>query len=366
MATEEMTFHPSESRKHFKVLVLNTGGALGRRPNDRGNDKASSVGYLAEIMKGISELERDDVPTYDVEDLLQLIDTADLGPAEWIRIVDEIESRYNQYDGFVIVTGTDTMAYCASALSFMLQNLERPVIVTGCVIPFEMAWNDARRNLIVSLIFATVRDLFEVCIFFGDKLFRGNRCRKLSNIDVDAFNSPNYPALGMLSTSNFQKGAIQLNWNLLLPPPKGRLQVHRNVHSNVMVIRLVPGFSDESLLNIIDQAEGLNALVLELYGTGNPTAKGELLATLKKALDKGILVVACTQCVKGQVDLHAYALGNKLLQMGVMSADDMTTEAAVTKLTVLLGCCSSTAEIQMRFATPMAGEKGLITELSKL
>jgi L-asparaginase len=357
---------PVESRKHFKVLVLNTGGSLGQRPRDDATETTSSAGYLAEIMKDIQELERDDIPTYDVEDLLQLIETADLGPAEWIRIVDEIEARYNQYDGFVIVTGTDTMAYTASALSFMLQNLERPVIVTGCVIPFEMAWNDARRNLIVSLIFATVRDLFEVCIFFGDKLFRGNRCRKMSNIDVDAFDSPNYPSLGMLSTSNFQKGTIQLNWNLLLPPPKGRLQVHRNVHSNIMVIRLVPGFSDESLLNIIHRAEELNALVLELYGTGNPTAKGELLATLQKALDRGILVVASTQCVKGQVDLHAYALGHKLLGMGVMSAGDMTTEAAVTKLTVLQGCCSSVAEIQQRFATPMAGEMGLITELSKL
>ena len=353
------------SRQNLRVLVINTGGVLGMKPT--GDGRCESVaGYLADRMSDMKELEKDDVPSYDVQDLLPLIDSSDMGPDTWIRIAGEIEKQYVQYDGFVVVTGTDTMAYCASALSFMLQNLERPVVLTGSIIPWDMAWNDARRNLAVSLIFATIRDLFEVCIFFGDKLLRGNRATKISNVDVDAFDSPNYPPLGRLTNENLQKGQITLNWQLLLQPPRGRLVVHRNVRSNILVARLVPGFSDESITQLITQGNDLKAMLLEFYGTGNPTAKGEFLAALKLAITRGVAVVACTQCVRGPVSLGTYALGGHLLAMGVIPADDMTTEAAVTKLTVLMGRCSSLAEIKQEFAKSLAGEKGLVSEISKL
>jgi|UniRef100_A0A7S4GK06 L-asparaginase len=352
------------SRKHLRVLIINTGGVLGMKPTGDGRCE-SAEGYLAERMAGMTELEREDVPQYEVVDLLPLIDSSEMGPDTWIRIADEIEKGHSQYDGFVVVSGTDTMAYCASALSFMLQNLERPVVLTGSVIGWDMAWNDARRNLAVSMIFATIRDLFEVCIFFGDKLLRGNRACKLSNVDVDAFDSPNFPPLGKLTTANLSK-QIKLNWQLLRQPPRGRLSVHRNVRSNILVTRLVPGFSDESLTQLITQSNSLKAMLLEFYGTGNPSAKGDLLDTLKMAIDRGIVVVACTQCRRGHVSLGTYALGAQLVGMGVIPADDMTTEAAVAKLAVVLGRYNTLPEIKAHFARDMAGEKGLISDISKL
>lgn len=225
-----------------------------------------------------------------------------------------------------------------------LENLGKMVIMTGSMLPLSDLFNDAQRNLLVSLVMASTLDLPEVCVFMDSQLLRGNRTVKSNSSGLDAFVSPNYPALGHLEIG------VRVRAASVLPHPKGRFRVHRDLDANVAVWRMIPGFDDEYIANSIQHSQRLRAIVLELYGTGNMSSrKQSLLDALSAAIAKGIIIVAVSQCHRGTVDLRAYALGRKLEAIGVISGLDMTTEAVCTKLAYLLSWPGMTPEQVRRY-----------------
>eukprot|EP00533_Pseudo-nitzschia_delicatissima_P013768 CAMPEP_0197278936 /NCGR_PEP_ID=MMETSP1432-20130617/19317_1 /TAXON_ID=44447 /ORGANISM="Pseudo-nitzschia delicatissima, Strain UNC1205" /LENGTH=356 /DNA_ID=CAMNT_0042745379 /DNA_START=102 /DNA_END=1172 /DNA_ORIENTATION=+ len=305
-------------------------------PNQNGA-LAPVEGTISRYMSQMDELkqENSEMPDYILHEYSPFRDSSDLGPADWVTIAKDIESNYLQFDGFVVLTGTDTMAYIASALSFMLENLNKPVIFTGSQIPLCMPQNDARRNLIMAMIFAARDSINEVCIFFHERLLRANRTTKVNTHKLLAFDSPNMEALATIGIS------INENDHVLLPPARGALRVHLRMDPRLLTIRLVPGFDDEMIRHMIEvntEKQQLRALVLQLYGTGNiPSVKESFIQLLADATDRGILVVASTQCFTGSVLMGQYATGRALLDAGAVSAGDMTLEAIACKCAYLFG-----------------------------
>ena len=247
----------SRASSKRSVLIINTGGTIGMRANAHGSLEPCP-GYLSERLRGMSEFLRPEMPATDLLELLPLLDSSDMGPDDWDRIARVIEGAYWKYDGFVVVMGTDTMSYTASALSFMLESLGKPVIVTGSMLPLSDLFNDAHRNLIVSVVLAGLLEVPEVCVFMDARLLRGNRTVKSSCEGLDAFESPNIPPLATLETG------LRLRASAVLPPPKGRFRVHLRLEKNVAVWRMIPGFSDEYIESSIKHCTQLRAIVLEL------------------------------------------------------------------------------------------------------
>eukprot|EP00658_Telonema_sp_P-2_P076110 TRINITY_DN6613_c0_g1_i3.p1 TRINITY_DN6613_c0_g1~~TRINITY_DN6613_c0_g1_i3.p1 ORF type:complete len:266 (+),score=60.09 TRINITY_DN6613_c0_g1_i3:424-1221(+) len=251
------------------------------------------------------------------------------------------------------------MAYSAAALSFMLRNLGKPVVFTGSQIPFCDPHNDARRNVLASILVAANFDLPEVCLFFNDQLYRGNRSTKRSTSGMNAFESPNFPALGDLQIG------FTMRDDLLLPQPRGRMQCHSDLYGGVTVLRLVPGFDDTSLEMILgSQAEQdrPGAVVLQLYGTGGaPNTKARMYKAIQDAVEKGVIVVVGSQCAFGAVDLNVYAVSDGLLRSGVISAGDMTVEAVVGKLAYLMGREDLSVEQRRAgFVSDLRGERSVV------
>lgn len=242
------------------------------------------------------------------------------------------------------------MAYTASALSFMLEGLGKPVILTGSIIPLCEPFNDARRNLIASLMFASQLELCEVAIFFNDRLLRGNRAIKCDSSGLAAFDTPNLAPLATIGAT------VATSRHLWQPQPVCRLRVHTELGVGVVVIRLTPGFDDSAISAMVDHAD-LHGLVLSLYGTGNgPSHKESFMRILHQAIKKDILVVATTQCQRGSVSLDTYEVGRRLLEIGVVSAGDMTTEACVAKIAYLVGRGLSSSELRRAMTDNIRGE----------
>ncbi|KAI8647158.1 asparaginase-domain-containing protein [Parasitella parasitica] len=266
---------------------------------------------------------------YSILEYAPLLDSCDITMSDWVRIAGDIKANYQLYDAFIVLHGTDTMAYTASALSFMLEELGKTVIITGSQVPLTEVRNDAVENLLGALTIAGHFVIPEVALYFGKKLYRGNRTSKISAVDFEAFDSPNIPSLVDVGIN------IDVKWPLVLRPTQiAKFNVCQKLNPNVGSLRLFPGINDTTIRAFL--APPLQGVVLETFGAGNAPARPTLLAALKEASDRGVVIVNCTQCRKGLVT-DAYATGKQLSAIGVVPGADMTPECALTKLAYLLG-----------------------------
>ena len=307
-----------------RVYIVYTGGTIGMQPTADGY--APAPGYLAAQLRAMPELRDAAMPDYAIHEYDPLLDSANMAPADWLKIAQDIAAHYDDYDGFIVLHGTDTMAYTASALPFMLHGLAKPVILTGSQLPLWEVRNDARENLITVMLIAAGYPIPEVCLYFGDKLLRGCRAVKVNAVGFEAFDSPNYPPLGTVGIH------IDVHWENILPPPApGSLTVEPLGAAHVSTLRLFPGMHPDIIANALRPP--LQGLVLETYGVGNgPVTNRAFMAALEDAAARGVVIVDCTQCLKGTVDLEGYATGSALAKIGVVSGFDMTVEAALAKL----------------------------------
>src|SRR4051794_29788708 len=309
-------------------------------------------GYLQRQMAMMPELGHPSMPAYTIHEYAPLLDSSNMTPAEWVKIAHDIDANYARYDGFVVLHGTDTMAYTSSALPFMLHGLAKPVLITGSQIPLCEVRNDARENLITSLLIAATFDIPEVCLYFGGKLLRGCRAVKISASGFAAFDSPNVAPLGTVGID------IEIDWDLVrrgarrAPKP---LRVDDFGTAVVSALRLFPGISPELVRNVLRPP--LQGLVLEAYGVGNgPENDRDFIAALAEATARGVVIVDCTQCLEGTVDLGEYATGAALARAGVISGYDMTAEAALAKLYYLFSRGYAPAKVQREMQRDLRGE----------
>ena len=280
-----------------------------------------------------------------------LFDSSNMHPEIWIKIATTIFENYEQYNGFVILHGSDTMAFTASALSFMLENLSKPVILTGSQLPVGEIRTDAKENLITSIEIASTKNssLSEVCIFFDYQLYRGNRATKYSSEKFEAFRSVNYPVLAEAGVS------IKYNSNYFFPTTENPLRLYSNLDDNLGILKLYPGIS-QSMVNAVLNTPGLRAIILETFGAGNASTRKEFIDSLERAIEKGIIIYDVTQCLGGRVELGKYETSVQLKNIGVISGSDITTEAAVAKLMFLLGQNIPTEEVKQKLSVSLRGE----------
>lgn len=333
-----------------RVLILHTGGTIGMAEGAEGWTPRS--GYLAELLAGIPAFSAPEIPEYAVSELDPLLDSSEMGPDDWVRIARAIHRAYDEFDGFVVVHGTDTMAYTASALAYMLEGLEKTVILTGSQIPLCQPRNDAQSNLIGSLQLAAEFRIPEVALYFDARLFRGCRAVKVKCDRFDAFDSPNLPPLAVAGT-RFQVERSLIRW-----PDRVRrqqLEVHETLDPDVGVLWLFPGITGAVMRNFLEPP--LKGVVLRAFGVGNgPAQNPAFLAALSEATERGVVIVDCTQCLTGSVNLEDYASGSALSRAGVVSGHDMTVEAALTKLMYLFGRGYEASEVRELVHADLRGE----------
>jgi len=334
------------------ILIIYTGGTIGMV-------QKSSNGLLVPVK--FDHIQEEVPDLYRLGYNLQVvtfsppIDSSNMTPAIWIKIARTIEKNYNKYDGFVILHGTDTMAYTASALSYMFENLDKPVVLTGSQLPIGILRTDGKENLITAIQIAAAKKhgasiVPEVCVYFNSKLYRGNRISKRHADDFNAFSSANYPPLA--------SAGVEIKYfleNIYYPANKGILKVRTEFDENVVILKFFPGIGRivfENLLNI----PGLKGVVLESFGSGNIPTNRWMISLIKSAIRRKIIILNITQCQGGEVDMGRYETGNELENAGVVSGKDMTTEAAITKLMFLLGQGLDNEEIKLHLNKSLIGE----------
>lgn len=335
------------------VLLIYTGGTIGMVEDDAtGALKSIDFNYLKEFVPELKRLKFN----IDIIQFKKPIDSSDMNPEKWKDLVKIIEENYPIYDGFVILHGTDTMAYSASALSFMLEHLDKPVILTGSQLPIGKIRTDGKENLITALEIAVDKDeegrafVPEVCIFFQNILMRGNRTTKINAANFKAFNSFNYPVLAEAGTN------IRYKHELILKPSKEiKPKFHYWLDSNVTIVKLFPGISPDILRAIIEIPH-LKGIVLETYGAGNAPTGDWFLDIIEEGVKKGIVIVNVTQCASGSVEMERYEAGKTLKNIGVLSGYDITTEATVTKLMFLFGHGLDSHSVREQMKISLAGE----------
>lgn len=318
-----------------KVLLISTGGTI-----TMVRDKASGALVPAdmETFKAyMPELFLAGEIQVDIEAFTPQIDSSDIGPQIWEQVARMVVSHYDEYDGFVVLHGTDTMSYSASALSFMLENLSKPVVFTGSQLPVGVLRSDAKENLLTAIEIAAAKDedgnaiVPEVTIYFEDRLFRANRTTKRNAEHFSAFNSYNYPALAKAGVHiTYQPHLV--HYSDLSQP----LRLHTKFDTNVAVLKLFPGIQP-AVVRAVLRTRGLKGVVLETFGAGNAPSDKWLYRELKAAVEKGIIIVNKTQCNTGSVEMGLYAVSLNLMKAGVISGYDITTEALLTKMMLLLG-----------------------------
>ena len=336
------------------ILLIYTGGTIGMR-----QDAVTSALVpfnFSQITEEVPELKRFgyNIDSYSFD---PLIDSSDASPRFWIDIAKLIEDNYSKYDGFVVLHGTDTMSYTASALSFMFENLEKPVVLTGSQLPIGMLRTDGKENLISAIEIAAAKRkdgypmVPEVAVYFENQLFRGNRTVKYSAETFNAFRSDNYPPLAEIGIS------IRYNKNNIRYPESwgNKLVMNTNLDNRVAILKIFPGIGKETIESILS-ISGLRAVVLESFGSGNAPSKSWFTGALKIAIEKGLIVLNITQCMVGSVNMEAYSTGLNVKETGVLGGYDMTTEAAITKLFFLLGQTNDTEEIKQLMRVNLRGE----------
>ncbi|RAV28036.1 asparaginase [Sinomicrobium soli] len=338
--------------KRSDILLVYTGGTIGMiKDYETGALRAFDFDKLLNRIPELSHLDCN-IKTVAFE---EPIDSSNMDPEYWRRIAGIIEEHYEDFDGFVVLHGSDTMSYTGAALSFMLENLSKPVILTGSQLPIGDLRTDAKENLITSIQIAALQDrgkplVSEVCLYFEYKLYRANRTTKINAEHFEAFASLNYPPLA--------ESGVHLKINreyLLAPNRRKKFRVHKALDNNIAVVRLFPGLSD-TVLKAVLETPGLKAVVLETYGAGNaPTGKGfrDIVGT---AVENGIFVVNVTQCSGGSVLMGKYETSTHLKKLGLINGKDITTEAALAKLMYLLGNNISKKAFRTVFETPLRGE----------
>lgn len=354
-----------------KILLINTGGTIGMKTSSRGYIPVAN--YLGEVLRDSSILNDpnlsnekylqytlpsskhlNNIVTYDLLEYNPLLDSSNMSMEDWGKIAQDIHSNYDNYDAFVVLHGTDTMAFTASALSFMLESLLKTVIVTGSQIPLSELRNDGIDNLLGSLIIAGNYEIPEVGVFFDNNLYRGNRVEKISASDLGAFGSGNYPPLVKVGIN------IVVNWNAVRSTPNlSNLKIQKKMSGDIGTLRLFPGITKETIINFAKPP--LKGLVLLTYGAGNAPTSPEFIEALKTIVDSGIIIVNCTQCYEGKVELD-YETGKTLSEVGIINGSDLTVEAALTKLSYLLAQDIPTHRVKELMVENLRGE---LTESKK-
>jgi L-asparaginase len=341
-----------KNKKDISILIIYTGGTIGM-VHDPVTGSLVPIDFR-HISDHVPELRKFGYDLHSVS-FDPVKDSSNIDPEVWVKIAEIIEENYDDFDGFVVLHGTDTMAYTASALSFMLENLRKPVILTGSQLPIGLLRTDGKENLITAIEIAAAKEkggptVPEVCIYFDNKLIRGNRTTKMSAEHFDAFYSPNYPPLA-------EVGLHLKYFNNLIryPEEDQKLIIHKTFDTNVAILKLFPGIN-RKLVQAIINTEGLRGLIIETFGSGNAPTYQWFLDDLKFYIDNGGIILNVTQCHGGSVEMGLYETSRQMLASGVVSGKDITSEASVTKLMHLLGRYSSREEVVQSLNKSLAGE----------
>lgn len=340
--------------KPSKILLMYTGGTIGMSRNfETGALEPFNFQNIAEKIPELRQIQAQ-INVFEFE---EIIDSSDMNIAYWQKIADKIYDEYDHYDGFVVLHGTDTMAYTGAALSFMLQNLQKPVILTGSQLPVGDLRTDAKENLISSIYFASLKNEFneslikEVSIYFEYKLYRANRAKKLNANHFDAFDSPNFPPLGESGIE------MEVDKHLLLRPEKDKkIKYFRNFSDKVMLIKIYPGIQEDILVHLAKRTD-IECLLIEAYGSGNMFVYREFLDVLRDNIERRKMhLIILTQCVGGSVELGKYGSSKMWVELGAVSGKDMTSEAALVKAMHILANPQKGINFNENFNKNLCGE----------